>query len=264
MLQKKLVTSKKSVQFKGLQIQKSHGQPSIYRTSWVIIGLPGVGKSTLASGFDGVLFLCTSEKEVGRLNVDYIVIDSWEKVLNVTDELLNNRESYKQYKFIAIDFIDAVWTMCIIATCQKLGIEHTSDAAYGKGIDTVDQYFKKWITTLVSSDYGLLFISHVQQKDVIVRGGTVTKTICTLSPRARMAVFPLVNVIGCMEYRTIKVTSPSGKVELQIKRVISFEANEYIEAKDRDGVLPSELVLYKDPKKNFELFKQYYDGVKSR
>lgn len=246
---------------KSLVIQHSSGKPSIYKTSWIIIGPPGVGKSTLASGFDGVIVLCTSEKEVGRLNVDYVVIDSWEKMLEVTDELINNRYKYNKYKFIAIDFIDAVWTLCVIATCKKLGVDHTSDAAYGKGVDTVDQYFKKWVTTLVSSDYGLLFISHVQQKDIMNYGGVVTKTICSLPPRARMILFPLVNVIGCMEYKTIKVNNPaSGKVEIQKKRVINFEATEYVEAKDRDGVLPNEVVLYRDPKKNFELFKSYYEG----
>lgn len=243
---------------KKFEIKKSEGKPSIYKTAWTIIGPPGVGKSTLASGFDDVLFLCTSEKEVTRLEVDYVLIDSWERVLEVTDELVNNRDKYK-YKFLAVDFVDEVWNMAIISVCNKLQVDHTSDAGYGKGFDMVDSYFKKWLTVLISSGYGLVFISHVQQKDVFQMGGTVTKTICTLPQRARLRLFPLVNVIGCMEYRMIKIqNSKTGKTELRKKRVISFEANEYIEAKDRDGVLPAEIVLDKDSKKNFETFKKYY------
>lgn len=249
---------KRSLKKQILDIKQSSGKVSIYKTAWCVIGPPGVGKSTLFSGFEDCLFLVTSEKEVQRLNVPYIHIDSWEKMLNVTDELVNNRDKYP-YKFIAIDFVDAVWTLCIIAVCEKLGVQHTSDAAYGKGVDTVDQYFKKWVTTLIASDYGVLFVSHVNQKDVISQGGTFTKTVCTLPPRARLILFPLVNVIGCMEYRTVKVQK-GAKVALVKKRVISFEANEYIEAKDRDGVLPNEIVLDKDPKKNFEMFKRYYEG----
>lgn len=250
---------------RGLDIQQSTGQVSIYQTTWMLIGLPGVGKTTLASGFEGCLYLCTSKKEIGRLHVPFLVIDSWEKALSITDELINNRQKYSQYKYLVIDFIDAVWTLCVAATCDKLGVSHTSDAAYGKGVDTVDSYFKRWITTLVASDYGIIFISHVNQKDVIVAGGTVTKTICSLPPRARMILFPLINVIGCIDYKSVKqLNTETGKAEIARRRVISFEGNEYIEAKDRDGILPNEIVLSKDPKINFEVFREYYTGVRKR
>jgi len=246
---------------KGLDIQQSTGQVSIYETTWLLIGLPGIGKSTLGSGFEGALILCTSKKEVGSLVVPFLLIDSWEKVLEITDELINNRQKYIQYKFLVIDFIDAVHTMCVSASCEKLGVSHPSDSGYGKGVDTIDTYFKRWITTLVASDYGIVFISHVNQKDVIDRGGTVTKTICSLPVRARMILFPLVNVIGCIEYRSVKqLNTVSGKAEIAKRRVISFEGNEYIEAKDRDGVLPAEIVLVKDAKVNFEVFRDYYEG----
>lgn len=269
MLQRKALVKRsipgRPVSSGGLDIQQSTGQVSIYDTTWLLIGLPGVGKSTLGSGFEGALVLCTSRKEVGSLKVPFLLIDSWERVLEITDELINNRQKYSQYKFLVIDFIDAAWTLCVIAVCEKLGVPHQSDAAYGKGTDTIDGYFKRWITTLVASDYGIVFISHVNQKDVIVSGGTVTKTICSLPVRARMILFPLVNVIGCMDYKTVKVPNTvTGKIEMIRKRVIDFEGSEYIEAKDRDGVLPNEIVLFKDPKKNFELFKDYYEGRRSK
>jgi hypothetical protein len=250
---------------KGLDIQFSTGIPNIYKTTWMIIGLPGIGKSRLATGFDGALCLVTSEKELVSLKMPFLLIDSWEKVLSITDELINNRNKYSQFKFLVIDFIDAVWTLCVAATCDKLGVTHTSDSAYGKGVDTVDTYFKRWITTLIASDYGIVLISHVNQKDVIIPGGTVTKTICSLPVRARMILFPLLNVIGCIEYKSVKqLNTVSGKAEIARRRVISFEGNEYIEAKDRDGVLPNEIVLVKDAKVNFEIFKDYYDGRRKR
>jgi hypothetical protein len=164
-----------------------------------------------------------------------------------------------------IDFIDAVWTMCSVAVCEKLGVAHHTDAQWGKGSDTLDNYFRKWVTTLIASDYGIVFVSHVVQKDVVTNGGMVTKTICSLPPRARSLMFPLVNVIGCIEYKSVKqLNTATGKTEIVKKRVISFEGNEYIEAKDRDGVLPAEIVLMKDPKKNFEIFKDYYEGRRNK
>lgn len=258
---RKPVIRRPVVSSKVLDIEQSTGQVDIHRTTWIVIGLPKIGKSTLCSGFEDCLFLVTSRKEVGSLTVPYVFIESWEKLMGITDELINNRAKYDRFKFIAIDFVDAVWTLCVIAVCDKLGVPHTSDAAYGKGVDTVDSYFRQWVTTLVASDYGILFVSHVVQKDVIVSGGSVTKTICSLPVRARNILFPLVNVIGCIEYKTIHVNNKSsGKIDLVKKRVISFEGNEYVEAGDRDGVLPKEIILLKDPKANFNVFRDYYEG----
>ena len=245
---------------KGLDIQHSTGQVSIFKTTWMIMGLPGSGKSTLASGFEGCLFLCTSEKEVGSLKVPYLLIDSWEKVLSIADELINNRPKYSEYKFLVIDFVDALWTMAAIAVCEKLGVAHQTDTQWGKGSDTLDNYFKKFITSLIASDYGIIFISHVIQKEVVTTGGMVTKTICSLPQRARNLLLPLINVIGCIDFKSIKqLNVTTGKTEIIRKRVISFSGSEYIEAKDRDGVLPAEMILVKDSKKNFELIKSYYD-----
>ena len=250
----------------GLNIERSEGKANIYETAWIIIGPPGVGKSTLGSGFEGALFICSSKKELTSLQSDYILVETWEQILNVTDELINNRVRYSKYKFLIFDFIDAMFTMCDIAVCEKLGVSHKTDAGYGKGTDTIDGYFKKWITKLVASSYGCIFISHVIQKDVIIQGGSVTKTICTLPPRARNILFPLINVIGCIEYKTMKIPSTidGGRPSMQRKRVMTFEATEYVEAKDRDGVLPSEIILAKDPKLNFQVFKDYYEGRRVR
>jgi len=267
-LQRRVVANRPAINksvSKGLEIQQSTGQVSIYNTTWLVIGLPGIGKSTLGSGFDGALYLCTSEKEVGSLKVPYLLVDTWEKVLEITDELVNNRKKYSQYKFIVVDFIDAVWTLCSIAVCEKLGVAHHTDAQWGKGSDTLDNYFKKWITTLIASDYGIVLISHVIQKDVVTVGGMTTKTICSLPQRARNLLFPLVNVIGCIDYKTVKqLNTVTGKSEIVKRRVMSFEGNEYIEAKDRDNILPNEIILGKDPKANFEVFRDYYEGRRKK
>lgn len=246
----------------SMEIRISDGVPDIYHTSWVVMGPPGVGKSTLFSGFPDVLFLVTSEKEVKRLRVPYILINSWDKMEAMTNELIRNRNTrYKEYKFIAIDFIDAVWTLCVSAVCDKYKIDHLTDAGYGKGVDTADKFFRDWFTKLIASDYGVLVVSHVVSKDIFSVGGVITKQVCTLKERVRNIIFPLVNVIGCMGYKTIKEVSKKdpNKTVLVRRRIIMFEETDYVEAKDRDGVLPSELVLSTDPKSNFNMFLEYYN-----
>ena len=249
----------------GLQIQQSSGKVDIYNSTWCLIGPPGVGKTTIASGFDGNLFLCTSAKELSRLTTDYILIDTWETMLETTDELINNRKNYAQYKFLTIDFTDAVWEMCRIASNAKLKVVHEQDASYGKGSGMIKSFFREWVNKLVSSGYGVIFISHVTEVDSFSSGGMVKKTICTLHKNAREVLFPLINVLGCIEYRSVKEMSAiTGKPMIVRKRVLVFEATEYVEAKDRDGIFPSELVLVKDPKANFQIFKDYYEGRRVR
>ena len=234
---------------------------NIYNTAWCIIGPPGVGKTTLASGFEGVLYLCTSEKELSRLTTDYILIDSWERALDTVDELVNNRQKYEQYKFLVIDFTDAIWEMCRVASNEKLKVVHESDAQWGKGSGMIRAFFKQWVNKLIASAYGVIFISHVTEVDSFSSSGTVKKTVCTLHKNAREILFPLINVLGCIEYQSVKgINAVTGKPEIQQKRVMVFEATEYVEAKDRDGIFPSKLTLFKDPKKNFEMFKDYYEG----
>ncbi len=258
-LKKKFVSTRKTVVDQDdIVIQISRGKPDIYKTSFLFIGLPGVGKSTLASGFDGVLFLVTSEKEVKRLSTPYIVIDTWDKTVRVTDDLIKNRKTkYGDYKFIAVDFVDSVWVNCVYAVCGKLDVEHTSDASYGKGIDTVDQWFRRWLTRLIASDYGLILISHVQEKKVVSYLGEGVKKVCTLNNRARMIILPLINEIGCIESKVVRLHDKQKMVK---RRVISFDASEEIEGKDRDGVFPEgDIILYEDPRRNFELLKSFYE-----
>jgi len=262
---KKPVVMKPKVDVDDFEIEVSEGKPDIYHTTWIIFGPPGVGKTTLFSGFEDVLFLVTSKKELQVVSVPNLLIESWEKLERVTDSLIQKRNTkYAQYKFIAIDFLDIIWTYAIAAVNKKYGIQHYTDAQYGKGAHTLDSFMRGWLTQLIASDYGILMVSHVTQRNIIQPGGQITKTITTLPDRACSVIFPLVNVIGCMDYKTIKEENPAqpGKILLRRKRVIQFEGTDYIEAKDRDGILPSELILVKDPEVNFRVFKEYYDGVR--
>jgi hypothetical protein len=95
--------------------------------------------------------------------------------------------------------------------------------------------------------------------------GTITKTISTLPDRARKIVIPLVSVIGCIDFKTVKMKDEAtGKVSFTKKRVISFEPSEFLEAGDRDGYLPKEVPCFSDPKKTYAYINDYYTGVRTK
>lgn len=246
----------------NVDIEESDGEVDLERSAFMFFGPPKIGKSTTASGWPNSVFLCTSKKEVKALKVPFILVNTHKKFVEAVEYLIENKKKLG-YQTIVCDFLDAMWTNCIIYICKKLKIEHPSEAGYGKGVDMIDLEFKKVITALIGSNYGCVFISHFQVKDVTTMNGVVQKISSTLPERARKIVIPLVSVIGFIDFKTVKVKE-DGKVRYVKKRVISFEASEFLEAGDRDGFLPDEIPCFKDPKKTYKLIDDYYEGRRSK
>lgn len=243
-----------------IEIKESDGKVSLERSAFMFFGPPKIGKTNLASGWPNAIFLVTSEKEVKKLKVPYILVNTHKKLVAAVDYLIENRKKLT-YRTVVFDFVDAMYTNAEIYICKKLKIEHQSEAGYGKGVGMIDNEFKKVMNQIIGSSYGCIFISHMQIKDVNTINGVVTKTIPTLPDRARRIVIPLVSVIGCIDFKTVK-TKVDGKIIRKQRRMISFEPSEYLEAGDRDGFLPKELICYADPKKTYAVISDYYSGRK--
>lgn len=246
-----------------VEIHESSGDVDLEKSAFFFFGPPKIGKSTTASGWPNCIYLCTSTKEVKRLKVPYILVNTHQKLVTAVDYLIENRKRLK-HKTIVLDFIDAMWTNCVTHVCKKLKIDHPSEAGYGKGVDMIDLEFKKAMTKLIGSEYGCVFISHFQIKEVQTMNGTVTKTVSTLPERARKIIIPLVSVIGFIDFKTVKYKDEDGKLKYKKKRVITFEPSEFLEAGDRDGYLPSEIPCFSDPKKTYELIESYYTGKRHK
>jgi hypothetical protein len=247
-----------------VEIEESDGEIDLERSAFMFFGPPKIGKSTVASGWPNCVFLCTSKKEVKALKVPFILVNTHKKLVDAVEYLVENKKKLG-YQTIVCDFLDAMWTNCIIYICKKLKIEHPSEAGYGKGVDMIDLEFKKLITTLIGSSYGCVFISHFQVKDVTTMSGVVQKISSTLPERARKIVIPLVSVIGFIDFKTVKIKDEvTKKVTFKKKRIISFEPSEFLEAGDRDGFLPDEIPCYRDPHKTYALIESYYNGERKK
>lgn len=245
-----------------VMIEESSGRAKLLESAWLLFGPPKIGKTTFASGFPKLIYLCTSKKEIARVKTPFILVNTHEKLIKAVDHLLENRKQLG-YQVIVFDFVDAMWTNCEQYVCKKLKIDHASEAGYGKGVGMIDAEFRKAINRIIGSGYGCIFISHMQIKEVQTMRGVVTKTVTSLPDRARKILIPLVSVIGYIDFETIKSKDPvTGKVEYKKKRMISFEPSEFLEAGDRDGYLPLKLQLSKDPKKTYDLIADYYSGNK--
>lgn len=255
----------KQSKFTSVEVEESPGEVNIDETTFFFHGPPKIGKSTLTTGYPNTIHLITSVKELGRLKVDYMLINTWDKAVAAVDELMaiKNSKTYRDKKIIVIDFVDQTYLMCNEATCDKLGIDHASEAGYGKGVDMIDTEFRRWINKLIASRYGIIFISHTQVREVNTIGGMKTKIISSLPKRARDIILPLANVIGYIGFETEKIKDKkTGEVEFIERRVIDFEPSDVVEAGDRDGYLPYRIPLYRNPRKTYDLMRDYYTGKK--
>jgi len=169
-----------------------------------------------------------------------------------------------KYKTLVIDTSDKLFDMCSRSVCEDLGIEHESEAEWGKGWAGVKKEFEKVISELFSTDIGVIFISHTKTDEITTMFRDIKKQVPTLNNQARKILLPLVDTIGYMRYRTVKIR----KGEYEERFVISFKPSEDIEAGDRTGMLPPELKLETipdDARKTPELVAKYakrnYDRI---
>ena len=110
---------------------------------------------------------------------------------------------------------------------------------HGKGWALVKNEWHRVLTRLASLPYGLILISHAQDKTVETRTGEYTKTLPSLPDRARHVVLGLVDMILYCE--AVPRKDASGNVT--IDRVMHTKPHPTYEAGDRTGRLPDILPL---------------------
>lgn len=145
----------------------------------LLYGAPKVGKSTLASQLaDDVLILAT-EPGLGGLSAFSVDIDSWDTFREVGAELAKT----DKHSIVVVDTADELYRMCSAAVCEKLKIDHPSDAEWGKGWQAVKDEFRLRVGKLAGLGRGTWFISHAHEIEIKSRIGSRTKTVPTLNNR---------------------------------------------------------------------------------
>lgn len=251
-IKKKLKIVKNSLnEDDSLPTELSSGIVSLERIRLLIYGPPKIGKTTFAAGWPNALFLAT-EKGHESHRVYPKEVKSWNHFKSLVKKILEGKH---QYKTIVIDTIDILFKLCNDEMCKKLKIEHVSDKEWGKGYDLIANEFEREINKLFLTDYGIIMLSHTKIQDLTNIGGKYTKVVPSLPNLGRKVIIPKVSVIGYMKLTTKKI----DKNNYEERRIISFEPSEFVEAGDRDGYLPKEIPVYKEPNKNYALFKKYYN-----
>ena len=148
-------------------------------------------KSTFASRFpEAVFFEC--EPGLNHLEFFKVPTYTWEDFLAACRLVAQGGHPFKT---IVVDTADTAFKFCTEYVCAKHNIEYEGDLGHGKGWALVKNEWHRVLTRLASLPYGLILISHAQDKTIETRTGEFTKTQPSLPDRARGVVLGLVDMI---------------------------------------------------------------------
>ena len=128
-------------------------------------------------------------------------------------------------------------------------MEHESDGSHGKIYGLIKNEIYRVLTKLAHLPYGLILISHSQDRDLETRTGTVTRTVPTLSESFRQIVIGLVDLILYCDVQIEQAEDGTRKY----RRVVRTKPSPHYEAGDRTGRLPETIDL------NFQAFIEAFN-----
>lgn len=231
-----------------LTLPKTPTKPSMELTSKTILiyGPPKIGKSTIASQFPGALFL-ECEPGLNELEVFKMPTYSWEAFKGACRLIAQGKHDFTT---IVVDTIDNCFRFCTEEVNELNEVAYEGDLPHGKGWALVKNEWHRVLTKLASLPYGLILISHAQDKRIETRTGEYIKTQPSLPDRARAVVLGLVDMILYCDTEVRKDSEGNTSVH----RVMRTKPHPTYEAGDRTGRLPDVIPL------SFKAFEAAFKG----
>lgn len=219
-------------------------------------GAPFSGKTTLTDKFEDLLIL-TTDGNIKNVTAPYIHIKdevwtegraikrkyAWEMFKEVIEELEKKENSFKS---ISLDLLEDTYEMCRVYNYDKLGIQHESDAGFGKAYDVIKTDYLTVMKRFFNMDYNnILACSHED----------VTKSLTKKSGEQITRIAPnlkdnLANKIAGMVDLVARIIADD-----EDKRTISFKADNVIFGGGRLGVTGQEIPL------DYEALMQVYENA---
>lgn len=223
-----------------------------------MFGLPFSGKTYLANKFADPLMLNT-DGNIKFVDAPYIAIKdqvtvegritkrkpAWEVFKEVVEEL---EKKQNDFKTIVVDLLEDTYEHCRAYKYAEMGVEHESDAGFGKGYDIIRKEFLDTVKRLTNLDYeNIILISHEDSsKNITRRSGESTTTIRpNIQEKLASKIAGMVDIVA-------RVVADGDN------RILSFKNNEYIFGGGRLNVKGQDIPLSYE-----ELMKVYEEANKS-
>jgi len=156
----------------------------------LLYGVQKIGKTSLCSCFKDSFFLMC-EPSGNALAIYQRPVKSWKEFL----AYLTLLESNDEFKTVVVDTVDMLYGMCLAHCCEKQGVEHPSEVAYGIVWSDLKKEFTQGIVRLMQMQKGVILISHLIEKELKKKNGdSYTMITSSLPPIAREIVESLVDI----------------------------------------------------------------------
>lgn len=171
--------------------------------SILFFGSPKTGKTTIASKFPKTLLLAF---ETGYLAIPGIMaqpINKWSEFKQVLKQLKQDMEAANKegrdpvFFNVVIDTVDIAFDLCEKFICNQNDVQSVGDLAYGKGYNLCKKEFDEALRSIQQMGYGLIMISHSQDKTFKDEDGVeFNQIVPTLSNQGRLVVERMSDIIG--------------------------------------------------------------------
>lgn len=161
----------------------------------LLYGQPKTGKTTTASKFEKAL-LCAFE--TGYLAIPNIIaqpVNRWSEFKQILKQL-DSEEGHATFKNIIVDTVDIAYDLCEKYVCASNGVSSVGDLPYGKGYNLAKKEFDEALRKIPQMGYGLIMISHAQDKVFKdEQGEEYNQIVPTLANQPRLVVDRMSDII---------------------------------------------------------------------
>lgn len=148
-------------------------------------------------------------------------VNSWSEFLKVLKQLKDPRAK-EMYETIIIDTADIAYDYCEQYICNINGVDTIGKIPFGQGYTLAGKEFDSKLRQLVQNDFGLVLISHAQDKVFKDENGNESnKIVSTLGNKPRLICSRLCDIIA---YSRAVETAEGNKTMLFMRGTPRFEA----------------------------------------
>jgi hypothetical protein len=236
----------------SITVPKDPSMPKIHIGSTILwlYGKPKIGKTSLAAQFPDAVFILTEPgtKFLRTRTIEFDgrpICDDWDQF-----------RSFVRYaetrglkaSTIVIDTVDQLFQLCFDSVCDRLKVSHPADMGHGKGWSAIRLEWAEWVTRLCNLGTGVIFISHVRERDVKTLLDTSTKLSPALPTTGYEAINGLSDYIFLYDYTVVKKRSKkTGKKVRREVRCLYCRSTADIEAGDRSDLMPNYIEMPPGP-----------------
>jgi len=167
--------------------------------SVLLYGTPKSGKTSTAVQFPKHLLLAFEKGYSAIPGAMVQPINSWNE-FKATLIDLRDEDVKKTYETIIIDTADIAYDYCCEYVASSYDKASISEIPYGKGYELVMTEFDKGIRKILQMGYGLVLISHAQERtDKDVDGSDIVRLMPTLDKRGRLICERTCDIVGLIK-----------------------------------------------------------------